>query len=169
MRGPELAGTGRDRASSSLPGPGSARGLAGRMAAGPGTDSLPVQTIGVSLTSMKLGITRHWMPGLLLAAALGATPAYAFRCGTQLVHEGDTRAQVIAKCGEPVEIDRRSVWRRPLVWLRGRPVFLGSDLVEIPVELWTYNLGPNKLMRRIRFEDGRVVEIETLGYGYLDG
>ena len=116
---------------------------------------------------MERRIVKRYMLGLLLTAAAAAVPAQAFRCGTHLVHEGDTRSEVIAKCGEPVEIDRRSVWRRPLVWLRGRPVFLGTDLVEIPVELWTYNLGPNKLMRRIRFEDGRVVEIETLGYGYL--
>jgi hypothetical protein len=36
----------------------------------------------------------------------------------------------------------------------------------VSVESWIYNLGPNKLMRRIRFEDGIVVQIETLGYGY---
>jgi hypothetical protein len=34
------------------------------------------------------------------------------------------------------------------------------------VEYWTYNLGPNKLMRRLRLEDGVVTEIETLGHGY---
>ena len=44
--------------------------------------------------------------------------------------------------------------------------FLPGGEIEVPVETWIYNLGPNKLMRRIRFEDGIVVEIETLGYGY---
>ncbi len=44
---------------------------------------------------------------------------------------------------------------------------VGNDEIEMPVELWTYNFGPNKFMRRIRFEDGLVVEIETLGYGYI--
>jgi len=39
-------------------------------------------------------------------------------------------------------------------------------MVEVPVEYWTYNFGPNKLMRRIRFVDGLVEEIETLDYGY---
>jgi hypothetical protein len=38
----------------------------------------------------------------------------------------------------------------------------------VPVENWIYNLGPNKLMRRLRFEGGIVAEIETLGYGYHD-
>lgn len=103
---------------------------------------------------------------LLAIAALAATPAHAFRCGTRLVHEGDTRAEVIAKCGEPADISRRSVWRQPIIWHRGRPFYVGEGLVEIPIETWLYNLGPRKLMRRVRFEDGIVVDIETLGYGF---
>jgi uncharacterized protein YvpB len=42
-----------------------------------------------------------------------------------------------------------------------------GSLVEVRVEIWTYNFGPHKLMRRLRFDDGELVEIETLGYGYL--
>jgi uncharacterized protein YvpB len=38
--------------------------------------------------------------------------------------------------------------------------------VEIPVEVWLYNFGSDKLMQQIRFEDGRVVKIETLDFGY---
>jgi hypothetical protein len=111
---------------------------------------------------------KFWTLGALLAVALAATPAHAFRCGSHLVSEGDTRAEVRAKCGEPADFERRSVWRQPVVWLHGRPYHLSNDQIEIPVESWVYNLGPNRLMRRVRFEDGRVVEIETLGYGYRD-
>ncbi len=51
--------------------------------------------------------------------------------------------------------------------LRPAPfVSIGEDYIEVPVETWLYNLGPNKLMRRISFEGGYVVDIETLGYGY---
>jgi hypothetical protein len=59
-----------------------------------------------------------------------------------------------------------SVFRRPVMWANGRPYYLGDDFIEIPVESWLYNLGPNKLMRRVIFEDGIVADIETLGYGY---
>ena len=44
--------------------------------------------------------------------------------------------------------------------------FIGENYIEVPVESWIYNLGPNKLMRKVIFEAGVVVEIETLGYGY---
>lgn len=102
----------------------------------------------------------------LCAIALAAAPAFAFRCGSKLVHEGDTRSEVVAKCGEPAEVTRHSVLRRPVVWRYGRPYYASLDRVDIPVEVWLYNLGPQKLMRRLRFEDGLVVAIETLGYGF---
>lgn len=56
--------------------------------------------------------------------------------------------------------------RRPSYELHGRIVYYGDELVDVPVEIWTYNLGPYKLMRKIRFVDGQIEEIETLGYGY---
>ena len=105
---------------------------------------------------------------IVATLVVAAAPARAdgFRCGTKLVVEGTTRGEVIARCGEPTEVERRSILRRPVLWRYGRPYYLSDDLVEVPVETWTYNLGPNKLMRRLRLEDGLVVEIDTLGYGY---
>jgi hypothetical protein len=99
---------------------------------------------------------------------LAAAPSFAaMRCGVKLVSEGDTRSEVAVTCGEPTEIVKlKSVFRRPVIWTRNGPYFVGEDLIEIPVEAWIYNLGPNKLMRRLRFEDGVLAEIETLGYGY---
>jgi hypothetical protein len=110
-------------------------------------------------------------PALLLAAVLlASSPAFAaFRCGSKIVTEGDTRSEVAVKCGEPTEVlTQKSVFRRPVIWSHGRPYFIGDDFIEIPVETWIYNLGPNKLMRRLRFEGGMLAEIETLGYGYND-
>jgi hypothetical protein len=104
---------------------------------------------------------------LLLTAAAGSVQADALRCGTKLVSEGDTRGEVVSKCGDPTEVDHSTMWVQPVTWIRGRPVQVGNGLVEVPVELWLFNLGPNKFMRRVRFEDGRVVAIETLGYGYI--
>ena len=102
-----------------------------------------------------------------LFGLLAASPAFAFRCGTKIVTEGDTREKVAAICGEPTEVlTMKSVFRRPVIWAGGRPYYIGEDFMEIPVESWIYNLGPNKLMQRVRFEGGVVVEIESLGYGY---
>jgi hypothetical protein len=99
---------------------------------------------------------------------LAASPSFAaLRCGSALVSEGDTRSEVAAKCGEPDDvIAMKSVYRRPVIWTRGRPYFIGEDFIEVTVESWVYNLGPNKLMRRLKFEGGVLADIETMGYGY---
>lgn len=39
-------------------------------------------------------------------------------------------------------------------------------MVEVHAEVWLYNFGPDKLLQRIRSEDGTVMQIESLGYGY---
>ena len=105
---------------------------------------------------------------LLLLASLLYSQAYAdaMRCGTRLLSEGDTRAAARALCGEPSDIQTRTILRRPYYDFNGRIVYYGDGLVEVPVEIWTYNFGPYRLMRRVRFVDGTIVEIETLGYGY---
>jgi hypothetical protein len=104
---------------------------------------------------------------VIVLGFLACSPAFAFRCGSKIVTEGNTRSEVAAMCGEPDEVvTMRSVFRRPVIWTRGRPYFIGEDFLEVPVESWIYNLGPNKLMRRVRFEGGVVTEIETLGYGF---
>lgn len=109
--------------------------------------------------------------GLTVIGAALTAPAHAdgMRCGSRLIRDGDARAEVRAFCGEPVDVQTRSILRRPVYNFNGRLVYSGGDsLIEIPVETWTYNFGPNKLMRRVRFIDGIVDEVETLGYGYND-
>ena len=39
---------------------------------------------------------------------------------------------------------------------------------EVVITEYVYNFGPRKLMRRLLFEGGILVSIETLGYGYRE-
>jgi hypothetical protein len=97
--------------------------------------------------------------------ALGAG-ADSFRCGTHLVTDGDSIDKVAALCGPPTDIQRREVLQRPIRWYSGSPYYTSYEPVPIPIEYWTYNLGPNKLMRRLKFEDGLLMDVETLSHGY---
>ncbi len=105
------------------------------------------------------------LAALLLALAVPAS-ADGLRCGSRLVTNGDPRAKVRQFCGEPTDVQTRSILRRPYFNFGGRGYTYGDGYVEVPVEIWTYNFGPYKLMRQIRFVDGLVEDIETLGYGY---
>jgi Protein of unknown function (DUF2845) len=108
--------------------------------------------------------------------------AQSFRCGEKLVSEGTTQAEVAARCGQPAYIEHRAIYGEsgaaggpPPVKPIGGPApgypsavppgTATRSATEIPVEVWTYNFGPNRLMQRIRFENGVVVQIESLGYG----
>jgi Protein of unknown function (DUF2845) len=105
--------------------------------------------------------------GIAIGLAVStAANADAMRCGNRLIGTGDTRSMVRQFCGEPADVVTRTILQRPNFLLRGRTFFLNEGYVEVPVEVWTYNLGPNRLMRRISFIDGNVDSIETLGYGY---
>ena len=113
--------------------------------------------------------SRHWLAlTAVLALAALAVPgkAHAFRCGNKLVVEGDTAGAVVAKCGQPAEIVNKVIQRPPIIWRNGRPIRVPGGDLEVNVEFWTYNLGSNKFMRRLRLENGQVTLIETLGYGY---
>jgi hypothetical protein len=90
--------------------------------------------------------------------------ADTLRCGSQLITEGDLIEDVLAYCGEPTLRKRTWITRQPRFEFGGQEVpFPGEE--DVPVDLWTYDFGANKLMRRIRFVAGKVDSIETLGYG----
>jgi hypothetical protein len=112
--------------------------------------------------------SRQFGPLLAAAALAVAAPCMAdsMRCGNLLVVDGDTAGKLRSRCGEPASISRRTVLQAPLIWLNGRAVRTGYAAVEVPVETWEYNFGPNRLIQRVRIEDGVVVSIDTLGYGY---
>lgn len=100
-----------------------------------------------------------------LALLAQARAADSFSCGSRVIATGMSDREVREACGEPAEIRRESILRRPTVWIQGRPYPVSSDPVEVPVERWLYNFGPSRLMRRLRFDDGVLVEVTTLGYG----
>lgn len=93
-----------------------------------------------------------------------AGSADALRCGSRLVSEGDPVEKVLQYCGEPTETKRTWITRQPRFEYGGQEIpFAGSE--DVPVDLWTYDFGPNKLMRRIHFVAGKVDSIETLEHG----
>ena len=90
--------------------------------------------------------------------------ADTLRCGSKLISEGDPIEKVRQHCGEPTATKRTWITRQPRFEYGGREIpFEGTE--DVPVDLWTYDFGPNKLMRRIRFVAGKVESIETLEHG----
>jgi len=87
------------------------------------------------------------------------------RCGSKLMTDGDPQDKVAAYCGQPASIERHEILRG-YGYHNGLPI---HSSYEVSVELWLYNFGPNKLMYRLRFEDGLLVDVDTLSHGYNAG
>jgi hypothetical protein len=104
---------------------------------------------------------------ILMAALALSPPAWALRCGNNLVVEGDTKYDVYRRCGNPDFQDTRTVYRS--VRIRGSGLGQpGLDVYEtIPVQIdeWTYNFGPDRFIELITFENGRIINIRPLDYG----
>jgi hypothetical protein len=103
------------------------------------------------------------------------------RCGRDLVSRGDNQGEVLVKCGEPIYATERKIYRSGIPRSRFRSFSLGNgynaditrrelihhnrSVVEVPVEVWTFNFGRRYFMREVTFMDGRISNIKTLGYG----
>lgn len=109
---------------------------------------------------------------------LTSASAFGFRCGRKIVTENMHEAQVIRACGDPTTSRhigyavrgvyvpvRRSI--SPGMTVENFPGY-GRFVEEVAVTEYVYNFGPRKFMRRLLFEGGVLVKIETIGYGYRE-
>ena len=92
---------------------------------------------------------RHTMPKACLSAALCLVVAHhawadIMRCGDKLIQSGDSVVTVKAVCGAPASVEQSFT----------------KD--NVPMEIWTYNRGPDQFLMTLRIINGTVVAIETL-------
>jgi hypothetical protein len=116
----------------------------------------------------------RWIVRLLPVIALAfAPPALAdgMRCGQRLVSSGDSLYEVRSRCGEPDAAERRTeqrrVERRVHVPCEGarRCVRTDSVTVDVVIDEWVYDLGRQRFIRYLTFEDGKLRVVTTGSYG----
>ncbi|HYG68598.1 MAG TPA: DUF2845 domain-containing protein [Anaeromyxobacteraceae bacterium] len=104
----------------------------------------------------------------VVAAVNAPARADSLRCRGRIVSVGDARVDLLATCGEPTFRDRRIEARGGVAWDGDRG--LGeSRQVDVTVETWTYDFGPNRFVMTVTLENGRVSTIERGGYGRESG
>ena len=96
-----------------------------------------------------------------LLALAGSAHAQQMTCGGRFVENGMTTGQVLDLCGEPQQRTRSD--RTLTTGLLDSP---GSEIVTIPVEVWTYS-PPGEFTQKLVFESGKLVKTETGGYSDL--
>lgn len=113
---------------------------------------------------MFLRVRRITTAAFTLGALLTlASPARAqqMSCGGRFVENGMSTGQVLELCGEPQSRTRSD--RTLTTGLLDSP---GSEIVTIPVEVWTYS-PPGEFTQKLVFESGKLVKTETGGYSDL--
>lgn len=100
---------------------------------------------------------------ILIAVSAPCARADSLRCAGGIVQTGDAKIDVLAKCGRPSLVEDH---------LRERGTYDARSgvarRVSAPVDVWTYDFGPNRFVQVIRLAKGRVVAIERGSYGYAD-
>jgi hypothetical protein len=121
---------------------------------------------------------KRFVGSLLLACSLvvlgSGDPAEAdvgFRCESgRLVYTGDHMYDVRAKCGDPdlvsQRIAKRKVSRKILRWVDGVAEQVEEEReIDVLIDEWVYDLGPERFIRIVAFENNHVTCVNTGGYG----
>ena len=88
------------------------------------------------------------------------------RCQGRLVSIGDTKEEVLDKCGDP---EKRDQWEEDQnstisqIYDYKNERYMAPKVIKKPIlmERWTYNMGPNKFIRYLYFQNGELIKIET--------
>ena len=110
---------------------------------------------------------------LLAATAIYSavlTPAFALTCGTRFITEGQSDYEVLKLCGPPAWTNNRFAFvpvqpdYNPYGYSLGQLSGAQQGFLA-PVQDWIYDLGSTQFMQKLTFSSGRLIRIETLGYG----
>lgn len=94
----------------------------------------------------------------ILAFMFSATAlaAGAMRCGSRIVDDEALAAELLSACGEPSFRDQFTAENR-------------AGNVVVDTEVWTYDFGPQKLLRLVTLRNGQISNIDSDGYGFPRG
>jgi hypothetical protein len=97
----------------------------------------------------------------VLLLPIGAQAYGGMKCGNRIVDNGDDPSVIVARCGEPSSTSQHM----ESVVVSTNPVII----VQVAVEIWFYDFGPHDLIRKLRFENGQLVDVREEGYGTSQG
>jgi hypothetical protein len=89
-----------------------------------------------------------------------AHETFAFRCGSGMVSEGDTKTQVLVTCGKPTTKEK-SCENRQYTSTNNR----NSRKCGKKLEIWHYNCGEGDFIYALTFENNILTDETTQGRG----
>jgi hypothetical protein len=108
------------------------------------------------MTARRLALAAAILTALLPAPG----KADSLSCAGGIVSLGDSKLDLLGKCGPPA-LQERDVEERSLV-VKGA----AGRRVIAPVERWTYDFGRSRFIQVVTLVKGKVAGVERGGYGY---
>ena len=111
---------------------------------------------------------RAWLAPLALSMLFLPTrgDAASLRCGSDLISDGASKADVLLKCGEPMLKESRTEYEGVKAKYKGTQTDVTTErVVQKNIDEWTYNFGPHRLMQVVVFENGKLVDVRSGTYG----
>jgi Protein of unknown function (DUF2845) len=102
---------------------------------------------------------------LLPGAAASAASDGSLRCDGGIVSVGDSKLDLVGKCGWPA-LQEDLVADRTTAVLERRGATSFTRSVTVKTERWTYDFGTNRFIQSVLLQSGKIVRIERGGYGY---
>ncbi|GEJ58879.1 DUF2845 domain-containing protein [Anaeromyxobacter diazotrophicus] len=96
----------------------------------------------------------RWVISAALALGSAAASADSIDCAGGIVSAGDSRLDLLAKCGPPALQEAEPI------------LVTASGDLSLLLEWWTYNFGPQRFIHVVKLRGGKVLAIERGGYGY---
>lgn len=103
--------------------------------------------------------------GVLIACLLVSKTTFGFQCGSSIIDIDDRKDEVYQKCGEPESIQTRKKTVAVSVFDPTRQIsFIQYE--DVVIDELTYNFGPSRFKRLLRFENNVLKEIKDLQRGH---
>lgn len=94
-----------------------------------------------------------------------AVNSWAFRCGNNLVSEGDNKTQVQVACGKPTSKETSCENRQEYTATTKSGKIKKHRKCSKKLEVWHYNCGDNDFIYKLTFENGILRDEDSEGRG----
>jgi hypothetical protein len=113
---------------------------------------------------MKTNVTIIFLASIFFLS-FSSREALAFRCGSDLVSEGDSKTQVMATCGHPTSKEKSCENSQQYTTTNKYGKIKHVKKCGQKLETWFYNCGDNDFIYNLTFDDGKITNITNAGRG----
>jgi hypothetical protein len=105
-----------------------------------------------------------WPFAVLVALSVSSARADSLECEGRRVSPGDTKVDLLGKCGEPTAREERVEERQTATVDKASQAGEARKVTEV-VETWVYDFGPQRFVQYVTLTGGKVRAVKSGDYG----